>query len=228
MRNSIFYSALTDENGNILVDENGNKLLAEIGITDTEVFQNLTQAYMPKNEKIIKDIIIQIDDDITVEQLSEGEKKLILVKTVLEILSDEKTLVLMDEPDAHLHEGRKPALCNMMREYPNRQIVIATHSPIMAQIANEKELLMLELENGKSTILTDEKIENSSINRGINNAPAFRLQFSKIEKQVRVCEFSNRTLLLLLHLPLKIVQRLDMPEAFAGDGTEGQRTEKVD
>lgn len=159
LRNSIFYSVLTDENGNILVDENGNKLLAEIGITDTEVFQNLTQAYMPKNEKIIKDIIIQIDDDITVEQLSEGEKKLILVKTVLEILSDEKTLVLMDEPDAHLHEGRKPALCNMMREYPNRQIVIATHSPIMAQLAKEKELLMLELENGKSTILTDEKIE---------------------------------------------------------------------
>ena len=35
-------------------------------------------------------------------------------------------------------------------------------------------------------------------------------------------------LLLLLHLPLKIVQRLDMPKAFAGDGTEGQRTEKVD
>lgn len=35
-------------------------------------------------------------------------------------------------------------------------------------------------------------------------------------------------LLLLLHLPTKIVQRLDMPQAFAGDGTEGQRTEIVD
>lgn len=35
-------------------------------------------------------------------------------------------------------------------------------------------------------------------------------------------------LLLLLHLPLKIVQRLNMPQAFAGDGTEGQRREKVD
>ncbi len=34
-------------------------------------------------------------------------------------------------------------------------------------------------------------------------------------------------LLLLLHLPTKIVQRLDMPQAFAGDRTEGQRTEKV-
>ena len=32
----------------------------------------------------------------------------------------------------------------------------------------------------------------------------------------------------MLHLPLKIVQRLDMPKALAGDGTEGQRTEKVD
>ena len=34
-------------------------------------------------------------------------------------------------------------------------------------------------------------------------------------------------LLLLLHLPAKIVQRLDMPQAFAGDGTKGQRAEKV-
>ncbi len=159
LRNSIFYSVLTDENGNILVDENENRLLVENGITDAEVFQNLTQAYMPKNEKIIRDIIIQIDDDITVEQLSEGEKKLILVKTVLEILSDEKTLILMDEPDAHIHEGRKPALCSMMREYPNRQIVIATHSPIIAQLSNEKEIIMLEQEGGKATLLTDEKID---------------------------------------------------------------------
>ena len=159
LRNNIFYSVLTDENGDILVDENENKLLVENGVTDTEVFQNLTQAYMPKNEKIIRDIVIQIDDDITVEQLSEGEKKLILVKTVLEILSDEKTLILMDEPDAHIHEGRKPALCSMMREYPNRQIVIATHSPIIAQLSNEKEIIMLEQEGGKTTLLTDEKID---------------------------------------------------------------------
>ena len=53
------------------------------------------------------------------------------------------------------------------------------------------------------------------------------VQLSKIEKQVRICEFLNRTLLLLLHFPDKIVQRLNMPQAFAGDGTEGQRREKV-
>ena len=32
----------------------------------------------------------------------------------------------------------------------------------------------------------------------------------------------------MLHLPLKIVQRLDMPQAFAGNGTECQGAEKVD
>ena len=31
----------------------------------------------------------------------------------------------------------------------------------------------------------------------------------------------------MLHLPLKIVQRLDMPEAFAGDGAEGQGAEEI-
>ena len=35
-------------------------------------------------------------------------------------------------------------------------------------------------------------------------------------------------LFLLFHLPLKIIQRLNMPKAFTGDGTEGQRAEKVD
>ena len=159
LKTSIFYSVLADRNGKIIIDANGAKILADSGITDLEVFRYLTQACMPKQGKIIKEIVIHLNDDITVQQLSEGEKKLVLVKTALEILSDEKTLLLMDEPDAHLHEGRKSALFDLMREYPNRQIIIATHSPIMAQLANENELVMLESEAGNSVILTDEKIE---------------------------------------------------------------------
>jgi hypothetical protein len=47
----------------------------------------------------------------------------------------------------------------MMREYPNRQIVIATHSPIIAQLARDKELFMIESINEKAALLDDEKIE---------------------------------------------------------------------
>lgn len=155
----VFYDFLADENGDVLADENGNALLADSGITDFEVFRYLTQSSVSTKDRLITGITIFINDGITVQQLSEGEKKLILVKTVLEILADEKALVLMDEPDAHLHEERKPALIRMVRDYPNRQIVVATHSPIIAQIAQEKELLMLESKDGKATLMSDEKRE---------------------------------------------------------------------
>lgn len=159
LRQGVFYDLLTDENGEVVVDENDDALLVNSGITDLEVFRHLTQASMPPKDRLITGITISINDGITVQQLSEGEKKLILVKTVLEILADEKALVLMDEPDAHLHEERKPALIRMVRDYPNRQIVVATHSPIIAQIAQEKELLMLESKDGKATLMSDEKRE---------------------------------------------------------------------
>ena len=182
LRNNIFYSVITDKYGNILVDKNGNQLLVETGITDTEVFQNLTQSYIPKNEKIIKSIIIHISDDITVEQLSEGEKKLILVKTVLEILSDEKTLILMDEPDAHLHEIRKKNLYSMMGEYPNRQIVITTHSPTFIDIADQNQVKLLKLnDSGKAMLYNEEKLEV------IRNLTGSRIN-AFLEKPILYCE----------------------------------------
>ena len=144
------------------------KVGGESIIDDRRNFWNLTQAYMPKYRKIITDITIRINNNLTVKQLSEGEKKLILVRMVLEILSDEKSLILMDEPDAHLHEGRKSALVNVMREYSNRQIVIATHSPIIAQHARDEELLMIESLNEKTALLDDEKI--GKVKRLIGNA----------------------------------------------------------
>lgn len=129
-------------------------------INELEVFRYLTQAYMPKHKKIISRIAIKVNGGITVEQLSEGEKKLILVKTVLEILSDEKTLVLMDEPDAHLHEIRKEQLYSIMSGYDNRQIVIASHSPTLIDIADHEQIIMLKPdENGNARVYETDKIE---------------------------------------------------------------------
>ena len=59
----------------------------------------------------------------------------------------------------------------------------------------------------------------------MQNAPAFRLQSTKTERQVRVCEFLNRTL--FLHLPAEFVQRLDMPKAFTGNGAKCKGAEEV-
>lgn len=55
----------------------------------------------------------------------------------------------------------------------------------------------------------------------------FDYSLAKPKKQVRVCKNSNRTLLFLLQFPLKIIQRLDVPQALSGDGAKGQRAEKL-
>lgn len=132
----------------------------EFNYYEKQLFDFFVQAYMPKGKKVIKDIEL-IYNGFSAKDLSEGEKKLILIRSVLSFIADENSLILFDEPDANIHEGRKQQLYNLFSEYCqfDRQMVIATHSPILAQLAKEKELLMLELDNGKSTILTDEKIE---------------------------------------------------------------------
>lgn len=132
----------------------------EFNYYEKQLFDYFVQAYMLKDKKVIKNIEL-IYNGFSAKDLSEGEKKLILIRSILSFVADENSLILFDEPDANIHEGRKQQLYNLFSEYCkyDRQMIVATHSPILAQLANEKELLMLELDEGKSTILTDEKIE---------------------------------------------------------------------
>lgn len=127
---------------------------------EKQLFDYFVQAYMPKDKKVIKNIEL-IYNGFSAKDLSEGEKKLILIRSVLSFVADENSLILFDEPDANIHEGRKQELYDLFAEYCkyDRQMVVTTHSPIIAQLAKEKELLMLEQENGKATLLTDEKID---------------------------------------------------------------------
>ena len=131
----------------------------EFNYYEKQLFDYFVQAYMPKDKKAIKNIEL-VYNGFSAKDLSEGEKKLILIRSILSFVANENSLILFDEPDANIHEGRKQQLYNLFAEYCkfDRQMVVATHSPILAQLAKEKELLMLELENGKSTILSDEKI----------------------------------------------------------------------
>lgn len=64
--------------------------------------------------------------------LSEGEKKLLSVFSMLEVLSDEKSLMLYDEPDSHVHISRKGEINKLVNKYLNRQHIISTHSPTLA------------------------------------------------------------------------------------------------
>lgn len=103
---------------------------------DQVVFYYLYFLHMPdKNnepslnaDKVIENIDISIND-FNFDDLSEGEKKRILIECITKVLGDENTLVLLDEPDAHTHIAMKKDLLKLISEFEG-QTIMTTHSPM--------------------------------------------------------------------------------------------------
>lgn len=128
--------------------EQFKKLLLDKEYTPDNVFKYLYLAYTPKDAKIINDIIIEFTDGLTVSDLSEGEKKLLLIKGALEFAGQEDSVFVLDEPDSHIHINNKEQIINSFTDYLDfRQIIITTHSPTLAQCVKDENVYMLN--NGK-------------------------------------------------------------------------------
>lgn len=85
-----------------------------------------------KIEKLITDIKIRLNTEngsVDFEDLSEGEKKLILIECITKVLGDENALILLDEPDAHTHVAMKKDLLKLIAAFPG-QTIMTTHSPM--------------------------------------------------------------------------------------------------
>lgn len=126
---------------------------------ERDIFYYFFGAFMPKEDKIITKISLDLElkDDsiIQVDDLSEGEKKNILIMTILEVLADENSLILLDEPDAHIHISRKQELKQIISKYDNRESIWTTHSPTLASaFEEENNIIGLGLdENNKTKII---------------------------------------------------------------------------
>ena len=122
-------------------------------IKPKEIFEYLyitssptTQGKLKVNvEKIITDISLNING-IEIKNFSEGQKKQILLKLALDVLADENSLLLFDEPDAHIHIANKKLIPEMLKN-ENKEVVLTTHSPTLAHQFNNKHLAYIE--NGK-------------------------------------------------------------------------------
>ena len=105
-----------------------------IGFSPKEVFQALYIGIYANAFPHI-DIVVRnhIGSIFSATLLSEGEKKLLSIFTMLEVLGDEKSLMLYDEPDSHIHISRKGEINKLVKKYSNRQHIITTHSPTLAK-----------------------------------------------------------------------------------------------
>lgn len=132
--------------------EEFTSLLIEISIDIDTLFMYLYIAFTPIDSKIIESITINFNNNITTKDLSEGQKKLLLVKAALEYTGSENTLFLLDEPDAHIHIENKTKLIDVITPYlTNRQIILTTHSPSLTDyiVKKDKRNSILYIENGE-------------------------------------------------------------------------------
>lgn len=105
-------------------------------------------------EKMVNNISIKLGD-INFDDLSEGEKKLILIECITKILGDKDSLILLDEPDAHTHIARKKELLNAIESFEG-QTIMTTHSPEFVELINDSNNLF-PIENGR--LVSKEKKE---------------------------------------------------------------------
>lgn len=64
--------------------------------------------------------------------ISEGQKKIMLLKFIFELMDDDRALILLDEPDSNLDVRFRQELFELIRNAKG-QVVLTTHDPIMTK-----------------------------------------------------------------------------------------------
>lgn len=106
------------------------------------------------------DLNIVFNGGVESQYLSEGEKKLMVVLFILEVISDERSLVLLDEPDSHIHVARKQEMADLFKESLNRENVITSHSPTLTASFDSANIIMLDRANdGHAQVVNASKQE---------------------------------------------------------------------
>ena len=106
---------------------------------EKSIFEYLTT--LQAND-LIENIEIMINKDdkiISHNHLSEGEKQLLTILGLKELLSTENTLFLLDEPDTYLHPKWQRDFVQELLEFEtNNQFITTTHSPLILGYLKKK------------------------------------------------------------------------------------------
>lgn len=109
------------------------------------------------------------------ERLSSGHKVILLIIVRLIELVEEKTLVIMDEPEEHLHPPLVSALIRALSNlltYRNGVGIIATHSPVIIQEVPQNCVWILR-RAGEELVAERPEIETFGENLGILTSQIF-------------------------------------------------------
>ncbi|REA63443.1 hypothetical protein DSL64_03060 [Dyadobacter luteus] len=125
--------------------------------TEKRIFEYLVSLQSNDFLESIDLNLIKNGRDVSFNNLSEGEKQLLIITGLKELLAGHNSLFLLDEPDTYLHpEWKREFVYNLFEEeeedlFKNFSI-ITTHSPNVLSALKKGQLNVLVNENGKSRI----------------------------------------------------------------------------
>ena len=95
-------------------------------------------------------LLLEKDEEtISSNALSEGEKQIIAIRGINDLLIDDNTLLLFDEPDTYLHPSWQSQFIEEIIKYSKHtQFVITTHSPQILTNMNPQFGHLNYIENG--------------------------------------------------------------------------------
>jgi predicted ATP-dependent endonuclease of OLD family len=115
------------------------------------------------------------------KHLSSGHKIILLTMTRLVEVVEEKTLVLIDEPEAHLHPPLLSAFVRSLSDLlinRNGVAIIATHSPVVLQEVPRTCVWMLR-RSGFKAVAERPESETFGENVGVLTREVFKLEVSQ-------------------------------------------------
>jgi predicted ATPase len=158
-----------------------NQLFNQRWIRAIEMLETdpLFQAYNFTELKCLKENEFKTEARVLFNQLSSGHKVVLLTTTKLVELVEEKSLVLIDEPEGHLHPPLLAAFTRALSDLliaRNGVSIIATHSPVILQEVPRSCVWILR--SSRSRILKADRptIETFGENIGSLTREVFKLE----------------------------------------------------
>lgn len=119
-------------------------------------FDNLSQL------EILRDLIVQVEIDgvsmpIDLVRLSEGEHQALTVLGALALVSEDDSLLLLDEPDTHLNPiwkyGFMAEISQFIENGASTQVIINTHDPLMINGVEKEQVFLFSRSKQGKTVL---------------------------------------------------------------------------
>ena len=139
---------------------------------ESTIFHYLYLLSQPKKNKEKGNTVDKYITKIRIENkgipsfdLSEGHKKLILIECITKVLGNEGSMLLLDEPDAHVHIASKKEILKCINDFEG-QTLLTTHSPVFVNQMTDNNIFPIVdgklLPQAKRDII--QKITNNEIN----------------------------------------------------------------